>query len=97
MASGTGVSGGSVAHGGAGRANANLVHVVGAYLRVSVENFLKRVDRCVIAAATRIRLAADVESLKALSQILSQVRQIGMVTEGRAKAAVGGKLRDVVD
>ena len=82
--------------GGAGGANADLVDVLGANLRVLAENFFQRIDGRVIAAAARIRFAADVESLEALAQILSQVRQIRIVAEGRAEAAVG-RFENILD
>jgi hypothetical protein len=41
-----------------------------------------------VAAAARIRLAANVESLKALAEVPGQMRQIGAVTESRAEPSI---------
>src|SRR5262245_37930012 len=47
-----------------------------------------------VATAARIRFAADVESLKPLAQVPSQMRQIGAVAESRAETSIGS-LQDV--
>jgi hypothetical protein len=82
--------------GGTGCSDTDLVHVFSTDLRVVAEDFFERIDGRMIAATAWVGFAPDVESLEAFSEILSQVRQIRIIAEGRAKAPVGG-LEDIFD
>src|SRR2546429_383668 len=67
----------------------DLSIVFGSNIRVLAKNFFERIDRGVITAAAGVRLESDIERLKPFSEILSQVGEIRLVDESRAKPSVG--------
>ena len=75
--------------GGPGGSNHDLGNVFGSNIRVLAKNFFERIDRGVITAAAGVRLESDIERLKPFSEILSQVGEIRLVDESRAKPSVG--------
>ena len=82
--------------GGTRRANGDSFHVLRADLRVFTEDFFKRIDRSVIAAAAGIGFEADVQGLELFAEVAGQVGQVGLVAESRAEASVR-RLENILD